>query len=173
MTSQAKSGSERSHPPGPAVAADDRIRARLVFNVGSAIGAQLDTRRCQGYIGHLPLPVATTGVTLTPDIVVVCSAAELEASGTAALLDPVLVVQIVAAPKPAGGGIDPTVLYEQIPSLHEYLLVAAERRWVEQRVRSRHGGWQHTVREDPGAHVPLDSIGCILPLREIYKGVFG
>jgi Uma2 family endonuclease len=173
MTSQARSESEPRPGGKPPPASSGRAHARLVFNLGGILGGQLDGGRCEGYIGHLPVRIPASGAALTPDVVVVCTEPEFEESGSGFLLNPVVVVEIHSGALPPGGASDHTVLYEQVPSLREYLLVAADRVRVEHRFRRRTGGWGRKLWEASESLVPLDSIGCVLPLRDVYRGVLG
>lgn len=56
--------------------------------------------------------------------------------------------------------------YQQIPALHEVLLIAHDRREVEVRRRSN-GGWEREA-VGAGGTVELPSIGCRLEVDELY-----
>jgi Uma2 family endonuclease len=57
--------------------------------------------------------------------------------------------------------------YQQIPSLHEFVLVATDRRVVEVRRRTDSGRWD-TTRAEAGAVVSLTSISSQLDVNELY-----
>jgi hypothetical protein len=58
--------------------------------------------------------------------------------------------------------------YRTIPSFVEYVLVAQRRRQVEHFRRLETGQWLLTVLEGDDAILELSSLGCAIPLREIY-----
>ena len=61
--------------------------------------------------------------------------------------------------------------YKSIPTLREYLLVAQHRPHVTRLYKQDDGKWIHTEANELDATLTLDSLGCDLPLVEIYQGV--
>ena len=62
--------------------------------------------------------------------------------------------------------------YKLIPSLAEVVLVAHDRREVEVVRREADGSWSRQI-EKPGEVVMLTSLGCELPVDEIYRDPLG
>ena len=61
--------------------------------------------------------------------------------------------------------------YKSIPTLRENLLVAQHRPHVTRLYKQDDGKWIHTEANELDATLTLDSLGCDLPLVEIYQGV--
>ena len=62
-------------------------------------------------------------------------------------------------------------LYRGLPSLKEYIIVAQESPFIERHVRQADGSWYLTEVRGIEQLLTLDTIGCRLPLPEIYRGV--
>jgi Uma2 family endonuclease len=66
---------------------------------------------------------------------------------------------------------DKFVRYRHLESLTDYVLVASERMQIEHYVRQEDESWNLKEYHQPGDRLPLASIGCELPLAEIYERV--
>ncbi len=62
-------------------------------------------------------------------------------------------------------------LYRRLDSLQEYILVSQDKPLVEQYVRQDDGSWKFTAKEGVEASLWLPSLGCSLPLAEVYNRV--
>ena len=62
-------------------------------------------------------------------------------------------------------------LYRQLESLREYILVAQDEAHVERYVRQADDSWLLTVFKGLDAVVQLTTLGCSLPLSEVYEDV--
>ena len=62
-------------------------------------------------------------------------------------------------------------LYRQLESLREYLLVAQDEAHVERYVRQADDSWLLTVFKGLDAVLELTTLGCSLPLSEVYEDV--
>ena len=105
-----------------------------------------------------------------PDVVVVCGEPEFEDDTFDTLLNPIVIVEVLSPSTEAYDRGEKFTRYKHIASLQEYLLVSQDKVWVEH--HRRHGTqWvlsHYRALEDV---LPLPSIGCELPLRDIYARV--
>lgn len=121
----------------------------------------------------LRVKVEGTGAYVWPDVTAYEEPGRFEArrpGDDESLLDPVLVIEVFS---PQTEGLDRGTKwahYQTIPSLREYVLVSQNKVSVEQFVR-REGGWAYSSTSDLNASLRLGSIGCAMPLREIYGEV--
>ncbi len=58
-----------------------------------------------------------------------------------------------------------------LPSLRQYVLVAQDRNAVDVFTRQPGDRWLLEAYTDPRTEIPLESIGCALPVGEIYDKV--
>ena len=61
--------------------------------------------------------------------------------------------------------------YRGLPSFAEYLLLSQDAIRAEHHTRQPDGSWLLREISDPGAILQLTSIGCQLPLAELYERV--
>ena len=114
--------------------------------------------------------MSPTGLYTYPDVVVVCGDAEYEDEELDALLNPTLIVEVLSPMTESYDRGAKFAHYRQLASLKEYVLIAQDRFLVER--FSREGNvWEYTVQDSPDDVLRLDSIGCAIPLREIYAKV--
>ena len=61
--------------------------------------------------------------------------------------------------------------YRQLDSLADYVLVASDRMGIEHHARQPDGSWTLRTYDQPAQTLPLASVGCDLPLAEIYERI--
>jgi Uma2 family endonuclease len=86
------------------------------------------------------------------------------------VINPKIVVEVLS---PASRNIElgsKARMYLRVASLAELMLIDQDRVSVEHWVR-RSEGWSVTAIEDRAAVVKIDSIGCEVPISEIYAGL--
>ncbi|MGK4002157.1 Uma2 family endonuclease [Sorangium sp. So ce1036] len=143
----------------------------LAVNVASVLRGQLVGRRCRVYNSDVRVRVQATGLATYPDVSVVCGPLERDAEDEDSLLNPVVLVEVLSAGTEAYDRGEKFAHYQAIPTLREYVLVSYSRRRVEVLRRNEDGTWTLLdVRESGVAE--LASVGCSLPLDEVYRGVF-
>lgn len=104
-----------------------------------------------------------------PDVSVVHGQPQLEENDTI-LLNPVLAVEVTS---PTSTGYDRYTkldYYRTMPALQSYIIVAQDECHVEMHSRSE-SGWHWQAYSSLDAVIPLDTLGCDLPLSEIYRGI--
>jgi Uma2 family endonuclease len=147
-----------------------RAHNRIAGNMYRKISDQLENRPCEAFISDLRLRVSPTGLYTYPDVMVVCGEAEYLDDEVDTLLNPTLVVEVLS---PSTESYDRGAKfghYRQLASLKEYVLVAQDRILVERFTRQG-DDWLLSAQNDPDDALRLVSIGCSVPLREIYARV--
>jgi Uma2 family endonuclease len=143
----------------------------MAVNVASVLRSQLLERRCRVYNSDVRVRIPATGLATYPDVSVVCGGLERDPQDENSVLNPVVLVEVLSPNTEAYDRGDKFAHYQAVPSLREYVLVSYQRRRVEVLRRNDDGTWTlHDVRESGVAE--LSSIGCRLPLDEVYRGVF-
>ncbi|HEX2094077.1 MAG TPA: Uma2 family endonuclease [Longimicrobiaceae bacterium] len=106
-----------------------------------------------------------------PDVTVVCGGPQLEDEHFDTLLNPTLIVEVLA---PSTAGYDrgeKWEMYRRIPSLKDYLLVSQTEPRVERYTRQGEGLWLFSETNGLDSILQIDSIGCTLALRDVYERV--
>lgn len=140
--------------------------AALCLQVGSALNVQLEGRPCRVYGSDLRIRVLATGLTTYPDVSVVCGSIERDPEGRDTVLNPTLVVEVLSPSTADYDRGERRESYQQIPSLHEVVLLAHDQRRIEVYRRGA-GGWS-LHQAGPGESIALDSISCRLDVDALY-----
>jgi Uma2 family endonuclease len=119
----------------------------------------------------LRLRVSPTGLYTYPDIVVICGSPKFAEDQKDTLLNPTFVVEVLSPSTEAYDRGFKSAQYRKIDSLQEYALVSQTEPGLEVFRRQPAGGW--LLSEFAGLDVVcrLDSLGCEIPLAEIYAKV--
>ncbi len=105
-----------------------------------------------------------------PDAVVVCEKIE-RYEKTSAIVNPLLIVEVLSPSTESHDRIGKFSMYKMIPSFTEYLLVRQDSVWVNASYREKANTWTDTIVEDLEKKIFLKSIDCELSLKNIYRGI--
>lgn len=156
-----------------AMAGMSRIHVLIVGNLNREISTQLKDRPCEVYASDMRVRINPTGLYTYPDLVALCGKPEFLDTEVDTLLNPTLIIEVLSPSTEAydrGGKFEH---YRRLDSLLEYVLVAQDDVRVE--VHSRQGDAFVLTKDwrQLDDSLRLESIGCEVPLREIYAKVRG
>jgi Uma2 family endonuclease len=143
----------------------------IVTNLVRVLGTQLLGRECELYANDMRVRIPQTSSYTYPDLVVVCGEPRFEDGELDTLVDPTLIVEVLS---PSTADYDRSGKFEHyrtLPSLLEYLVLAQDRAHAELWVRQPDGRWLFSDVSSREAVLRLSSIGCELPLAEVYRRV--
>ena len=141
-------------------------------NLHAFLRAQMRERGCRVFLANMRIKVPSAPPYRYADLSVVCGKAESEEiGGVDTLVNPQLIIEVLSPSTEAYDRGEKFTHYKSIPTLREYLLVAQHRPHVTRLFKQDDGVWIHTEANELEATLPLASIGCDLPLAEIYAGV--
>lgn len=139
----------------------------ITGNIFGNLWNHLRNARCQAFSENMKLH-ADEQTFYYPDVMVACD----EVSPSAFFREqPVLLVEVLSPSTERVDRNEKAIVYKNIPSLHEYLIVSQEKVLVEIHRRLENGEWQAEVYDEIEAEVRLDSIDFNLSLGEIYRRV--
>lgn len=144
---------------------------RIVASLAVALGVQLRGKPCEPFFGDMRVKVNPTGLYTYPDVVVVCGEPELEDQHFDTLLNPAVIIEVLSASTEAYDRGDKFAHYRALGSLTDYLLVAQDQPRIEHYCRQANGQWLYSASEGLAAQIEIATIGCALPLAEIYERV--
>jgi len=139
-------------------------------NIYRELSLQLKKRPCEAYINDMRVKAAQANSYHYPDIAVVCGVPQFEDAQVDTLLNPTLLVEVLSPSTEAYDRGGKFAHYRKINTLREYLLVVQDQPSIERYVRQG-DVWILTEAEGLEASVPLESIDCVLSLREVYDKV--
>lgn len=142
----------------------------IIGNMVTALKNRLRERACSVIPNDLRVRVSAE-VYVYPDIVVACSEPRLEDSFKDTLLNPTLLVEVLSPSTESYDRGRKFEHYQMLDSLKEYVLVSQNRPRVEHYLRQDGHVWLYTEVSGLEGSIALPSLGCEVPLSEIYDQI--
>lgn len=143
----------------------------ITTNLVRDLSLKLRGHPCEVYPSHMRVRIPSVNVYTYPDVVVVCGEPKFEDGHLDTLLNPTLVVEVLSKSTMRYDRTTKSDYYRTLESLAEYLLVAQGEYAVEQYERQADGRWILKEARGLDSVVELRSVGCVLPLSEVYERV--
>jgi Uma2 family endonuclease len=146
----------------------------IVTNVVGELGQQLKRKPCRVSASQLRLRVTPAGFYTYPDVMVICGDAQFaddRDDQNDTVLNPVLIVEVLSESTRDYDRGRKCQRYRKLPSLIEYLMIEQDEPHIERWTRQRENHWDFVEFDDLSQTVKLISIGCVLPLTEIYNKI--
>ena len=127
---------------------------------------------CRVFSANQAIKTSTLQPYRYPDASVSCSGPKFEKiHGVDALVNPVLIVEVLSPSTAARDQDQKFAAYQAIPTFMEYLLISQDSVHVTHYTKQANGKWQFEITTDLEATIQLTSIDCALILAEIYENV--
>jgi Uma2 family endonuclease len=161
-----------------AMAGESPDHGRICVNLVATLVARLrgsncevfskDTKVCCGpYRAH-----TREGLYAYPDLVVVCGAMQFHSQAEDVLVNPQVIVEVLS---PSTEALDRGEKFHRyrhwLPTLTDYVLVGQDRPVIDHYQRAEDGLWMLQTLEDLEARLALETIGCTVPLAEVYERI--
>lgn len=143
--------------------------ARIVLGLGSTLRAVVRGKGCDVLVNDLRVKTGT-GNYFYPDVVAYCGPPRLEDDQQDALLNPILVAEVLSPSTAAYDRGEKADHYRTIPTLQEYVLIAQDRPYAQKFLRDG-GFWIMSEVSGLDQSILLCSLGCSVELRDLYEGV--
>jgi Uma2 family endonuclease len=144
-----------------------RVHGRVVSNLNRSLGNALQGSPCQVFVEAMKVQPADDTI-LYPDLFVTCDPADLRTDSI--FRAPKLVIEVLSPTTQAYDRSLKFALYRRLASLQEYALVDPDTRRAEVFRIGADGLWVLHDMSD-GDTLALASIGCAVPLAEVFDGV--
>ena len=141
----------------------------ITLDIGTELNIQLRGRECLVYTNDMRVRTSPMGSYFYPDVIV-CGNPHFEDNVFDTLLNPILIVEVLSPSTEVYDKGEKFRHYQELASLQEYILVSQDRVRVEQ-YRLAKTQWVQTEFRSPEDVLSLASIGCELPLQDIYRRV--
>ena len=105
-----------------------------------------------------------------PDVIAVCGPPEFQDGEFDTLLNPSLIVEVLSPSTESKDRNRKFAAYRRLKSLREYVLISQSEVLVEKYARDGEN-WIYTALDNLEDTLHLVSIGCDIPLKEIYAKV--
>ena len=152
-----------------AMAGAEMAHNDINYNLNQFIGPRLRQQGCKANMSDLRVQTKNRSGYLYPDTVVVCGTPVLSDDvKPRSLINPILIVEVTSASTVERDHYEKFTLYRQIETLRQYLMLSSEAVHAELYTLDEVGRWIFTETRDPNAVLDLSSIGCQVPLAEVY-----
>ena len=144
----------------------------IAGNIFRALGNALETNPCQVYIFDMRLLVKSNGLCTYPDIMAICGSPEFVEGRSDTVTNPLLIVEVLCPSTREYDRVRMFGLYQALATLQEYVLADSEA--VHVTCLSRFAGshrWLVEMHDNLDETLVLESVGCRIPLRQIYGKV--
>ena len=140
-------------------------------NTHNALNTALRERPCLVFNSDMKVRVPSSLKFHYPDVTVICDKARFADDEKDALLNPLLLIEVLSPSTAAYDRGKKFQYYQEIHSFREYLLIAQDEPVVERYVKQADGNWLYTKIAGLENNVELVTLHCHIALRDIYAKV--
>jgi Uma2 family endonuclease len=137
----------------------------IASNIVAALTPRLQKKQCRPFTSDLKVHIPENGLFTYPDVTIACG--KREYFNDAALLNPLVIIEVLSVSTEDYDRGTKFRLYRSIPSLQEYIIISQTEQSVEIFRRNAHECWELYVFTGE-ADVELASVECTLTMAEIY-----
>lgn len=144
---------------------------RVSGNLFASLHNRLRGKPCRPYASDQRLRIPANGLSTYPDISIVCGELQCDELDHHGLVNPRVLIEVLSPSTEGYCRGKKFLLYRQLESLQEYVLVAQDEPLIERYVRQKDGSWLFTVFKGLEAELDFPTVGCSVPFSEIYEDV--
>jgi Uma2 family endonuclease len=142
----------------------------IASNLIASVHPQLRGKSCQVLTSDMRLKVEHTGLYAYPDMQIACGELRFEDATRDVLLSPRVIVEVLSDSSAAWDRGTKFWHYRHLNSLTDYVLVSQDAWLVEHYRRQPDSAWLLETLDTASAVLRLESVGCTVPLTQIYAG---
>ena len=155
-----------------AMAGSSLAHLRIGKNISRHLENRLEDKPCEAFPFDMRIKVPAAPPYRYPDVTVVCGEPIMENfQGLPMLVNPLVMIEVLSPSTKDYDKDGKFIAYQSIESFQEYLLVAQDVPHVTRYVRQADNQWLRSDFIGLESSVELKSLGVILPLTDIYRGV--
>ena len=144
--------------------------AALCGEIGARLRELCAGKPCRAYPSDLRIRVLATGLATYADASVVCGRPETDPESPTHCTNPSVIFEVLSPSSERYDRGKKRKHYQQIESLHDYVIVSQDSRAAEQWTRDDRGGWTHRVI-GPEGEIVLETLGGLIVLADLYSSV--
>jgi Uma2 family endonuclease len=142
--------------------------AALCAAVGGELRNALRGEPCRVFSADARVRVQATGLSTYPDVTVVCGKLETGPEDIHAIVNPVVLVEVLSDSTEGHDRGEKAAHYRHIPTLQEYVFVSQRDRRIEVYRRNSAGRWE-LFEFGAESEAELASVGCSIRVDEVYR----
>jgi Uma2 family endonuclease len=141
---------------------------RLSVRITYLLSRALEGRPCRVLPSDVRVRIEATDLDTYPDASVVCGPVQTTAADVHAIINPILLVEVLSDSTEAYDRGQKASHYRRIPSLRAYLLVSQHEPRLELQVHQADGRWT-LIEAGAGERLELEPLGIALDVDEVYR----
>lgn len=155
-----------------AMAGGSEYHSVIQINVTTLLNVALAARPCKVHGSEMRLLIDPRGAYVYPDAMVICGKTEFQSGRNDVVTNPVVIFEVLSPSTREHDRIEKFVLYKQIESLREYVLVDTERANVTVLRREMASGkWTIEILNEQEDTLVLSSLEVEIPIARLYAKV--
>ncbi|MGI9035513.1 MAG: Uma2 family endonuclease [Pyrinomonadaceae bacterium] len=139
----------------------------ITLNIASQLKIKL-RGRCKTFANDMKVWVEEAGTFFYPDVTVVCGERKFYRDRCDIVENPILLIEVLSKSTDEYDKNDKFLIYRNIPSFQEYVLISQNRPAVQQFNRQADGKWLHQATIGLNSKVYFESVDMELSLEDIY-----
>jgi len=153
-----------------AMAGASREHNLIGTNTTIILGVQLRGKGCEIYASDMRVRMKK-GRYGYPDVVVVCDKPNFADDEFDVLLNPLVVVEVLSKTTRFRDKTEKLKTYQKMESICEILLIEQTEPRIEHYIKQTPNQWLLRIYENLSETIVLESLGCELPVAEIYSQI--
>ena len=146
-------------------------RHNILFrNVYGELAIRLKGKNCRPYGPDLRIHIPQNTLYTYPDISIICKDIMDEESNDDSVIEPTVLIEILSPSTKNYDKGEKFILYKDIPSLKEYVLISSENICIEIFHLVEDGQWLLHEYKNIGEMMEIKCLQLSFPLQEIYSG---
>lgn len=144
---------------------------QVVRNLIVTIGSYLKGKSSEVFPGNLRVHIPKNNSFTYPDLTIVCGQHELLDNQFDNLLNPSVIIEVLGPSTEHYDRGSKFFIYQQIPSLKEYILVNSSLSMVQVISKKEDGLWKFDTITDPASSFFIQTISLEITLADVYDKV--
>lgn len=144
---------------------------RIAFRLGSRLDDHFANKSCEGFGGDQLIEIEKYDSRFFPDMSVVCGEPEFTDSNPQALLNPILIIEVLSPSTEKFDRDEKFRIYRGLKSLREYVLISQYSPQIICYYLNDAGVWEFRDAVGLDSEITLQSIDCTLSLADVYERV--
>ena len=154
-----------------AMAGGTNVHSQIAVGLAAELRGFAKTKGCAVFNSDMKVCIAANDCVLYPDVSGLCGRPEYFNETRDALLNPAFIIEVLSKSTEAFDRGRKLALYMALPSIVEIALVSCVEVRVDKYTRQPDGIWRFDGYSGVESEVPFVSLGCAVPLREVYAGI--
>jgi len=139
----------------------------ISFNVTKILSERL-RGKCRAYQSEMKVWVEAVGTFFYPDVTLVCGERQFYKGKRDIVENPILLVEVLSESTKDYDKNDKFLIYQNIESFQEYVLISQNKPAVQRFVRQTDGSWKYLATIGIDSEVTFESVKTTISLSEIY-----